>query len=98
MNSIYRKINYKVLIIAVLGSGFIACRDYKSLAKVPDQNLKGIVRDAAVNETDTASLSNVPWKEYFPDAKLQSLIEEGLRNNYDMKLAMNPRQHSTRFF
>jgi len=89
MNSIYRKINYKVLIIAVLGSGFIACRDYKSLAKVPDQNLKGIVRDAAVNETDTASLSNVPWKEYFPDAKLQSLIEEGLRNNYDMKLAMS---------
>ena len=45
-----------------------------------------MVRDAAVN--DTTSLATIPWRAYFPDAKLQTLIAEGLDNGYNMQVAM----------
>ena len=33
-------------------------------------------------------MGNLPWQEIFRDAKLQSLIEEGLANNVDMQAAI----------
>lgn len=36
---------------------------------------------------DTLSIAQIPWREFFTDTKLQALIEEGLRNNYDLKVA-----------
>ncbi|MBS2100553.1 efflux transporter outer membrane subunit [Carboxylicivirga linearis] len=38
--------------------------------------------------TDTTSIANLSWSEYFSDDQLKSLIEEGLANNLDMKVAM----------
>lgn len=74
-----------VMIIAV---GFVSCRNYKELAKVPQPDTKNLVRDAVENSTDTTSLATIPWKSYFPDAKLQTLIGEGLKNGYNMKVAL----------
>ena len=36
---------------------------------------------------DTLSIARIPWREFFTDASLQALIEEGLRNNYDLRTA-----------
>ena len=74
-----------VMIIAV---GFVSCRNYKELTKVPQLDTKNLVRDAAENSTDTTSLATIPWKSYFTDAKLQTLIAEGLDHGYNMQVAM----------
>jgi len=74
-----------VMIIAV---GFMSCRNYKELSKVPQPDTKNMVRDAVENSTDTTSMATIPWKSYFPDARLQTLIAEGLDHGYNMQVAM----------
>jgi NodT family efflux transporter outer membrane factor (OMF) lipoprotein len=41
-----------------------------------------------VNSTDTASLSDIPWKQLFRDSLLQNIIQEGIDNNLDLKIAV----------
>mgnify|MGYP000562066534 CR=1 FL=1 len=36
---------------------------------------------------DTANFGNLPWKEVFTDAQLQTLIEQALTNNADLRSA-----------
>ncbi len=45
-----------------------------------------LFRDLAT--TDTTSIADVPWRKIFTDPKLQSLIEEAIANNIDLKVAM----------
>jgi len=68
--------------------GFASCRNYKDIAKVPQPDTANSVRDAVENSTDTTSLANIPWKSYFPDTQLQTLITEGLDHGYNMQVAM----------
>ncbi|CAH0292706.1 efflux transporter outer membrane subunit [Chryseobacterium sp. Bi04] len=37
---------------------------------------------------DTASIANLEWKEFFSDSILQGLIEKGIKNNYDLQIAL----------
>lgn len=37
--------------------------------------------------TDTTTIANLSWREYFQDPLLQALIEEGLEKNYDLQIA-----------
>lgn len=39
------------------------------------------------NETNTTSIADLPWWEVFKDPQLQSLIQEALKNNYDVRIA-----------
>jgi outer membrane protein, multidrug efflux system len=39
--------------------------------------------------TDTASIANKPWQELFPDTHLQQLIQDGLKNNPDLGIAIH---------
>ena len=38
--------------------------------------------------TDTTSLADLPWWELFNDPQLQSLVNQALRNNYDVQVAI----------
>ncbi len=42
----------------------------------------------SVNITDTTSIANVSWKQLFKDEKLQGLLQEGINNSYDLKIAV----------
>ena len=84
----HKKISIRILMVMIIAVGFVSCRNYKELAKVPQPDTKNMVRDAAENSTDTTSLATIPWKSYFPDAKLQTLIAEGLDHGYNMQVAM----------
>ena len=84
----HKKISIRILMVMIIAVGFVSCRNYKELAKVPQPDTKNLVRDAVENSTDTTSLATIPWKSYFPDAKLQTLIGEGLKNGYNMKVAL----------
>ncbi|AZA90853.1 Outer membrane protein oprM precursor [Chryseobacterium nakagawai] len=37
---------------------------------------------------DTASIANLEWKQFFNDPILQGLIEKGIKNNYDLQIAL----------
>ncbi len=78
---------YYLLLIAIVAIGFSSCRSYKNLPEAPQVDTKGLIRDSIVN-SDTTTIANIPWKEYFADVKLQALIAEGLNNNLDLKIAM----------
>ncbi len=41
-----------------------------------------------VNVTDTATIANIPWGQMFKDAQLQALLQQGINNNYDLKIAV----------
>jgi outer membrane protein, multidrug efflux system len=41
-----------------------------------------------VNTIDTTTIADIPWKQIFSDTLLQSLIQEGIDNNLDLKIAI----------
>jgi outer membrane protein, multidrug efflux system len=84
----HKKISIRILIVMIIAVGFVSCRNYKELTKVPQPDTKKLVRDAAENSTDSTSLATIPWNSYFPDTKLQTLITEGLDHGYNMQVAM----------
>lgn len=68
-----------------------SCHIYKAYDRPEAITTSGIYRDpASATDTlasDTTNMGNLPWKEVFRDAKLQALIEEGLKNNVDVQAA-----------
>ena len=56
-----------------------------------DITVEGLYRDTVAGgdtlAADTANFGNLPWKEVFTDAKLQTLIEQALTNNADLRSA-----------
>lgn len=73
-----------VLLGAILSMGLTSCgvvSNYKA-PKIDSENLF-----RGENPTDTTTIANIPWKEYFTDPALQALIDEGLSNNFDMRIA-----------
>lgn len=54
--------------------------------KAPEIDSEALYRDTH-NTTDTTTIANIPWREYFKDPLLQALIDEGLNKNYDMLIA-----------
>ncbi|MFC4213133.1 efflux transporter outer membrane subunit [Pedobacter lithocola] len=52
----------------------------------PQLNSDGLYRDN--NTTDTTTMANLQWKNLFSDTTLQSLIQQGLNQNLDLKQAI----------
>jgi len=53
--------------------------------KTPEVNTENLFRDN--NNTDTTTIADIPWKQYFTDPCLVDLIEEGIEENYDLQIA-----------
>jgi NodT family efflux transporter outer membrane factor (OMF) lipoprotein len=74
---------------------------YRQPARVAGDSL---YRDTTI--TDTTSIATLPWRQLFPDSLLQTLIQEGIDNNLDLKIAVarmrqaeaNVRQSKAAFF
>ena len=68
-----------------------SCHINKSYHRPDDITAAGLYRDTtAVNDTlaaDTANFGNLPWREVFTDPQLQTLIEQALANNADLRSA-----------
>lgn len=53
--------------------------------KTPEIDTENLYREMA--SSDTTSIANIPWKDYFSDPYLIDLIEEGISNNYNLQIA-----------
>lgn len=81
MKLIY-KYTFPVIGFAILTLSACVSQKYDR-PKVTTENL---YRDHSV--TDTATIADLPWKNLFADANLQTLIQQGLNENLDLKQAI----------
>ncbi|MFV0345035.1 MAG: TolC family protein [Bacteroidales bacterium] len=77
----------QLLLLALAIASLSACQSYKEIGTLPDTDTESLIRDHS-NKGDTTSIANTPWREYFSDPSLQSLISEGLENNIDLQVAI----------
>ena len=73
-----------ILIIILTAFLFTGCGVYKRYSR-PEMNTSVLYGSAET--ADTTTIASLSWKELFADPLLQSLIEEGLQNNTDLKIA-----------
>ena len=77
---------YKILILASLPFLLVSCfaaKDYERPQVVNEANYR-----TENLPQDTLSIATLSWKELFTDPTLQSYIEEGLKNNMDIRVAL----------
>lgn len=85
MTNMIRKYMKGVVLLGVLLSiGFTSCQVVNKYQS-PEIDVTDLYRD--MYSADTTTIANIPWREYFTDPILQALIDEGLNNNYDMRMA-----------
>ncbi len=78
----YSKLTVAV-VLALLMSSCIATKSYKK-PNVETENLYPFEQV----EMDSTTLADMPWQEVFEDPQLQSLIEEALQNNFELRSAI----------
>jgi NodT family efflux transporter outer membrane factor (OMF) lipoprotein len=83
----YKQRKSGILIIVLAVVALTSCQSYKHLGVPPHTDTDSIFRDV-VSNSDTTTIADIPWREYFTDTKLQALITEGLEQNVDMKIAL----------
>jgi len=83
----FRRITYRIAVIAVAGvllQSCFAAKEYKKPDNVKGENL---YRTDVVSQ-DTVSMADVSWDKIFTDPVLQEYIKTGLQNNFDIRIAM----------
>src|SRR6478609_6960632 len=78
------KIIVVLVLIAVLPVGCLVGPKYKK----PEEQSATNFHNGPANADTLASVVNVKWFDLFNDEVLKGLINKGLENNYDMKIAM----------
>lgn len=53
--------------------------------KTPELDSQGLYGEMTIS--DTTTVANIPWKEYFTDPYLTALIDEGINKNFDLQIA-----------
>lgn len=74
----------KIILMASLVMMVTSCSIYKKYSRpecISTDNLYGDVVKA-----DTTTMADLSWREFFTDKHLQGYIEQGLKNNIDMRL------------
>lgn len=73
-----------VLLGLTASIGFSSCQVVNKY-KTPEVDSEELFRDE--NPTDTTTVADLSWREYFQDPILQALIDEGLAQNFDLQKA-----------
>jgi multidrug efflux system outer membrane protein len=63
-----------------------ACKVTKPYHRAENIASANLYRDTTI--TDTTTIADVPWRQFFADTLLQKLIEEGINNNFDLGIAV----------
>lgn len=69
--------------VAVLAG---SCSNYKKYSRPREVRAENLFGDE-VSPDDTATIAAIPWREFFRDTRLQALIDTGLVNNSDLRIA-----------
>ncbi len=74
----------RVIIVSFAACMLAGCGIYKPYSR-PEVETDGLYRD--IPAEDTATIASLSWRELFTDSQLQALIETGLEQNTDLRIA-----------
>ncbi|MBX9888826.1 MAG: efflux transporter outer membrane subunit [Flavobacteriaceae bacterium] len=77
---------YKIVLLTVTATLIQSCFVAKEYER-PELKTANLYRNAVVT-SDTASLAAISWDKVFTDPLLQKYISKGLKNNLDIRIAM----------
>ncbi|EIA07542.1 efflux transporter outer membrane subunit [Flavobacterium frigoris] len=77
---------YRIALLGVTATVMQSCFVAKEYER-PELKTENLYRNEVVS-TDTTSLANVSWDKVFTDPLLQGYISKGLKNNLDVRIAM----------
>lgn len=63
-----------------------SCSTYKKYNRPKEITAENLFGEDIV-QFDTSTIASIPWREFFIDTQLQSLIDTGLVNNSDLRMA-----------
>ncbi len=75
----------KIVLIVSLVAMLTSCSIYKKYSRPEEVSTKNLYGN--IEKADTTTMADISWREFFTDKYLQGYIEQGLKNNIDMKLA-----------
>lgn len=75
----------EILVSTVVVASAVSCMPKLALDKVSPELPETFQYTATA---DTASVANLQWRQFFNDPILQDLIEKGIKNNYDLQIAL----------
>lgn len=77
---------YPYIITMIIGATTVlgGCSIYKPYSR-PEVDVEGLYRNA--ESEDSSSIASVAWRELFTDPHLQALIQKGLEENTDLRIA-----------
>lgn len=77
---------YPYIITMIIGATTVlgGCSIYKPYSR-PEVDVEGLYRNA--ESEDSSSIASVAWRELFTDPHLQTLIQKGLEENTDLRIA-----------
>ncbi len=79
--------NLKNIFLSILVISLInACKVTQQYTQPANATNNNLYRGAST--ADSTTIANISWKEMFTDNLLQSLIQEGINNNLDLKIAV----------
>ncbi len=83
-----KRINlYKILSVSLILVTFQSCFVAKDYERPSYEETENLFRTDAL-PADSLSMAEVSWNEMFTDPYLKSYIEEGLKNNIDVRIAL----------
>ncbi len=74
-------------IVLVLGGCALAPKYSRPEAPVPVEWPSGPAYGESGVVNGTVAAAEIPWREFFPDERVQRLIDDALKNNRDLRLA-----------
>jgi NodT family efflux transporter outer membrane factor (OMF) lipoprotein len=86
--------NY-ILFVTLMGLFLSACRVTKQY-ETPRVPVDSLYRDIVSSDTNT--IAQLKWNDFFSDAFLKELMEKGIANNLDLKIAMERITQSNAYF
>lgn len=75
----------KILLILSIATLFTSCSIYKKYSRPEEISTSKLYGN--IEKADTTTMADVSWRNFFTDKHLQGYIEQGLKNNIDMRLA-----------
>lgn len=75
----------RIILVLSLVTLLSSCSIYKRYSRPEEVSTDKLY--GSVERTDTITMADVSWRDFFVDEHLRGYIEQGLNNNYDMRLA-----------
>ena len=75
-----------ILLTLAVSVGLVSCNTTKKMV-TPEVDTQALFRDGDTTKVDTTNIADIAWQEYFTDAQLRSLINEGLEKNFNLQIA-----------